>query len=37
MFDTFDTQVHLEELEKEYLELEKLFTDEAHQDVALDR
>lgn len=37
MFDTFDTQVHPEELEKEYLELEKLFTNEAHQDVALDR
>lgn len=34
MFDTYDIQIHPEELEKEYLEL---FTDEAHSDVALDR
>lgn len=34
MFDTYDTQIHPEELEKEFLEL---FTDEAHQDEALDR
>lgn len=37
MFDIYDIQIHPEELEKEYLELEKLFTDEAHQDVAFDR
>lgn len=37
MFNTFDTQIHPEELEKEYLEYLELLTDEAHLDVALDR